>query len=70
MIRKDELIEWVEYCGNYYGTPREFVLGEIEKGHIVVLEIEVEGADNVRRLFPDWYFVSFYHPTITNWKTD
>lgn len=53
MISKDELIEWVEYCGNYYGTPREFVLGEIEKGHIVVLEIEVEGAANVRRLFPD-----------------
>lgn len=53
MINNDELIEWVEYCGNYYGTPREFVCREVEKGHIVILEIEVDGANNVRRLFPD-----------------
>lgn len=53
MIENDQLIEWVEYCGNYYGTPRDFVLSEIKKGHIVVLEIEVEGAINVRKLFPD-----------------
>ena len=53
MINKEELIEWVEYCGNYYGTPKEFVLSEIKKGHIVVLEIEVEGAANVRCQFPD-----------------
>lgn len=52
MIKNDQLIEWVEYCGNYYGTPREFVCDEIEKGHIVILEIEVEGALNVRKLFP------------------
>jgi len=53
MIRNNELIEWVEYCGNYYGTPKEFVMSEIEKGHIVILEIEVEGAASVKRLFPD-----------------
>ncbi len=53
MIENNELIEWVEYCGNYYGTPKKFVLGEIEKGNIVVLEIEVEGALNVKRIFPD-----------------
>lgn len=53
MIRNNELIEWVEYCGNYYGTPKEFVMNEIEKGHIVILEIEVEGAASVKRLFPD-----------------
>ena len=53
MIKNDQLIEWVEYCGNYYGTPRDFVCGEIKKGHVVILEIEVEGALNVRRLFPE-----------------
>ncbi len=52
MIKNDQLIEWVEYCGNYYGTPRDFVCDEIQKGHIVILEIEVEGALNVRKLFP------------------
>ncbi len=53
MIKNNELIEWVEYCGNYYGTPRDFVCNEIEKGNVVILEIEVEGALNVKRLFPD-----------------
>lgn len=53
MIKNDQLIEWTEYCGNYYGTPKEFVLSEIEKGHIVILEIEVEGALNVKRIFND-----------------
>lgn len=53
MIKNDELIEWVEYCGNYYGTPKDLVCSEIEKGKIVILEIEVDGALNVKRLFPD-----------------
>lgn len=53
MINNNKLIEWVEYCGNYYGTPKDFVLSEIEKGNVVILEIEVEGALNVRKMFPD-----------------
>lgn len=53
MIRNNELLEWVEYCGNYYGTPREWVCREVGKGSAVILEIEVDGAINVRRLFPD-----------------
>lgn len=53
MIKNRELVEWVEYCGNYYGTPKEFVCKEIEKGHSIILEIEVEGALKVRELFPD-----------------
>lgn len=53
MIKNDELIEWVEYCGNYYGTPKDLVCSEIEKGNVVILEIEVDGALNVKRLFPD-----------------
>ena len=53
MIKNDELLEWVEYCGNYYGTPRDLVCREIEKGNVVILEIEVDGALNVKRLFPD-----------------
>ena len=53
MIKNDELVEWVEYCGNYYGTPRALVCNEIEKGNVVILEIEVDGAINVKRLFPE-----------------
>lgn len=63
MIKNNQLIEWVEYCGNYYGTPRDFVESEIAKGHIVILEIEVEGALNVRRLFPESVLCFILPPT-------
>lgn len=53
MINNDQLIEWVEYCNNYYGTPKELVFREIEKGKIVLLEIEVEGAINIKKKYPD-----------------
>lgn len=53
MIKNNELLEWVEYCGNYYGTPKEWVCSQIDMGRVVILEIEVVGAFNVKRLFPD-----------------
>ncbi|MGI6084376.1 MAG: guanylate kinase [Acetivibrionales bacterium] len=53
MIKNNELIEWVEYCGNYYGTPKSLICNEMEKGNVVILEIEVDGAINVKRIFPD-----------------
>lgn len=53
MIKKDQLIEWVEYCDNYYGTPKALVTREIDKGKIVLLEIEVEGALNIKKHYPE-----------------
>lgn len=53
MIEKDELIEWVEYCGNYYGTPKEYVEESVRKGNFVILEIEVEGALRIMEQHPD-----------------
>ena len=53
MIKKGSLIEWVEYCCNYYGTPREFVSMELEKGHNIVLEIDVKGSMRIKELFPE-----------------
>ena len=47
MIKNDQLIEWVEYCNDYYGTPKELVFREIEKGKIVLLEIEEIGRAHV-----------------------
>ncbi|HEY8420493.1 MAG TPA: guanylate kinase [Thermoclostridium sp.] len=64
MIREGALLEWVEYCGNYYGTPKMYVEQELEKGHVVLLEIEVEGAHNVKRQYPDCISVFITPPTI------
>ncbi|MDO4620072.1 MAG: guanylate kinase [Lachnospiraceae bacterium] len=53
MIRNGELYEHTEYQGNYYGTPKHYVDEHLENGVDVILEIEVEGAMNIRRIFPN-----------------
>ncbi len=53
MIEGGELIEYAQYVGNYYGTPRSYVEKQLAAGKSVILEIEIQGALNVRRLFPD-----------------
>lgn len=52
MINNHQLLEWAEYAGNYYGTPRQPVLEQINQGKIIILEIEVLGARLVKDSFP------------------
>lgn len=52
-IQHDGLIEHANYCGNYYGTPRAYVEQEMEKGKDVILEIEIQGALQIKKKFPD-----------------
>lgn len=51
-ILQDRMVEYTNYCGNYYGTPREQIEERINKGIYVVLVIEVEGASNIKRQYP------------------
>ena len=53
MIKNDELIEWAEYVGNYYGTPRKAVEKQLAEGKDVLLEIEMQGGMLVKKQFPD-----------------
>ena len=53
MIANDQLIEYAEYVGNYYGTPKEYVTTQLENGKNVILEIEIQGCQNVKKLYPD-----------------
>ena len=53
LIAGQSQVEWVEYCGNYYGTPKEYVTRELEKGKKIVLEIEVEGSMKIKEMFRD-----------------
>lgn len=57
MIENKQLLEWVEYCGYYYGTPVKFVEDNLSKGINVVLEIEVIGAMKVKKTMPDAYLI-------------
>lgn len=47
------LIEYAEYCGNYYGTPRDYVEKELSRGRDVILEIEIQGALKIKEQYPD-----------------
>lgn len=53
MIDKKEFLEWAQFAGNYYGTPLSTVNEKIEKGVVVLLEIEVEGAKQIKEKFPE-----------------
>ncbi|MBJ7898605.1 MAG: guanylate kinase [Cyanobacteria bacterium RI_101] len=52
-IEAGDLLEWAEYAGNYYGTPRRPVEERIQRGETVILEIEVLGARQIRQTFPE-----------------
>ncbi len=57
MIAKDELIEYAQYNGNYYGTPKSFVDNSIKNGRNVIMEIEVKGAVQIKKKYPGAIFV-------------
>ena len=53
MIAQGELIEYANYVGNYYGTPKPYVEEQLASGKDVILEIEIQGALKVKEQFPD-----------------
>ena len=58
-----ELLEWAEVHGNLYGTPGVFVEAELERGVIVVLEIDVQGGMAVKEKLPDAVLIFLLPPT-------
>lgn len=52
-VSAGDLLEWAEYAGNLYGTPRGPVLETLESGHDVLLDIELLGARQIREAFPE-----------------
>ena len=63
LIENDEMLEWARYGGNYYGTPRFAVERGLAAGLDVVLEIEVKGAQQVRRRCPEAVSVFIMPPS-------
>ncbi len=53
LIQGEQLIEYAEYVGNYYGTPKAYVQEQLKAGKDVILEIEIQGALKVKEKFPD-----------------
>ena len=52
-IAKNGFIEYAQYCGNYYGTPKAYVEEQMQAGKDVILEIEIQGAMKIKEQFPE-----------------
>lgn len=63
MIAKDQLLEHAEYVGNYYGTPRFYVEDKLSQGQNVILEIEIQGAMEIKKKIPDAVLVFVTPPS-------
>ncbi|GAE24192.1 guanylate kinase [Halalkalibacter wakoensis JCM 9140] len=70
MIEHDQLLEWAEYVGNYYGTPIEYVRETLDSGQDIILEIEVQGALKVRERFPEGVFIFLMPPSLAELEAE
>lgn len=64
MVEKDELLEHAFVHTNYYGTPKQFVFDQIENGEIVLLEINVQGALQIKKKYKEAVFIFLIPPTM------
>ncbi len=68
LIEEDALYEYAEYAGNYYGTPRQYVDEKLAEGLDVILEIEVQGAEKIKKQFPDTVLIFVTPPSADELK--
>ncbi|WP_339227642.1 guanylate kinase [Oceanobacillus sp. FSL K6-2867] len=68
LIEENQLLEYAKYVSNYYGTPRKYVEETLAKGQDVFLEIEVQGALQVKENFPEGVFIFLFPPSLEELK--
>ena len=68
LIKNGQMLEYAEYVGNYYGTPLTYVNETLDKGIDVFLEIEVQGALQVKKKVPDGVFIFLTPPDLDDLK--
>ena len=68
MIKNNQLLEYANYVGNYYGTPRDFVEKNINEGNNVILEIETQGALQVKKMMPEAVMIFVLPPNADTLK--
>lgn len=68
MIDNNQLIEYAKYVNNYYGTPKEYVDSQLEAGKDVILEIEIQGAMNIRKMYEDAVLIFVLPPSAEELK--
>ena len=68
MIKNNQLLEYANYVGNYYGTPRDFVEKNINEGNNVIPEIETQGALQVKKMMPEAVMIFVLPPNADTLK--
>lgn len=63
-IEQNGFLEWAEYSGNLYGTPRKYIHDHLDNGDVVLLEIEVQGASDVMKKCPGCHSVFIMPPSL------
>ncbi|MBP8692566.1 MAG: guanylate kinase [Enterococcus sp.] len=69
LIASGEMLEYAEYVGNYYGTPLSYVQKTLDQGKDVFLEIEVQGAQQVKEKVPDGVFIFLTPPDLAELRS-
>ncbi len=64
LVRKDEFLEYARVYDHYYGTPKKYVLDKIKEGRSVLLEIDIQGAMQVKKRYPKGVFVYIVPPSL------
>lgn len=68
MLAEDGFLEYAKVYDNYYGTPQKYVLENLEKGNDVLLEIDIEGALQIKKKFPNGIFIFILPPSMEELK--
>ena len=68
-VENNEFLEWAEFSGNYYGTKKSFVEKTLEKGIDLILEIEVQGAKQVKEKMPEAISIFIMPPSLEELET-
>ena len=68
MMKNNEFLEHAEVYSNFYGTPKQYVLDKLEQGKDVLLEIDIQGALNVKEIYPDGVFTFIMPPSMKELK--
>ena len=69
MVANDDLLEYAEVYTNFYGTPRKYVEETLEAGRNVILEIDIQGALQVKKQFPHGVFIFLIPPSLNELKS-
>ena len=69
MIDNNELVEFNEFAGNFYGTPKAFVESKLQNGESILCAIDVNGAENVKKEFPEAKLIFVEPPSLDELKS-